>query len=114
MADIKTFNISVPDSSIDLLKQKLSLATFPDELDEAAWDYGTPLAEVKRLSKYWLEKYDWRPHEKKLNRLPQFITPISVDGFGDLDIHFVHQKSEAKHAIPLLFIHGCMFLNSSS
>ncbi|RDW95063.1 hypothetical protein BP5796_00826 [Coleophoma crateriformis] len=106
MADIKTFNISVSESSIDILKQKLSLATFPDELDEAAWDYGTPLADVKRLTKYWLEKYDWRPHEEKLNRMPQFITPIPVDGFGELDIHFVHQKSEVEHAIPLLFIHG--------
>ncbi|RDW88354.1 hypothetical protein BP6252_00386 [Coleophoma cylindrospora] len=106
MADIKTFNISVSESSIDILKQKLSLATFPDELDEAAWDYGTPLTDVKRLTKYWLEKYDWRTHEEKLNKMPQFITPIPVDGFGELDIHFVHQKSEVEHAIPLLFIHG--------
>ncbi|KAH9037763.1 hypothetical protein EDB84DRAFT_1124766 [Lactarius hengduanensis] len=29
-----------------------------------------------------------------------------VDGFGELNVHDVHQKSTAKGAIPLLFVHG--------
>jgi len=32
---------------------------------------------------------------------------VDVGGFGSLDIHFVHRKSEMKGAIPLLFVHGC-------
>ena len=40
------------------------------------------------------------------DRLPQFRTPIDVDGFGTLDIHFVHSKSSNANAIPLLFLHG--------
>ena len=34
------------------------------------------------------------------------MTKIDVDGFGTYDVHFVHQKSEVKNAIPLLFSHG--------
>jgi len=107
MAGITPFTISIPQSSLDELQQKLSKAVFPDELEDAGWDYGSPLGDMKRLTKYWHEKYDWREHEKKLNELPHFKTKIDVDGFGELDIHFVHQKSKVKKAVPLLFVHGC-------
>ena len=62
--------------------------------------------EVKALTKYWIEEFDWRTVEKKLNAIPQFKTEIKVEGFDPIDIHFVHQKSDVKGAIPLLFLHG--------
>ena len=55
---------------------------------------------------HWLNHYDWRVHEAELNTLPQFTLPIRVDGFDTLEIHFVHQTSPRKDAIPLIFIHG--------
>ncbi|KAK9779129.1 putative Microsomal epoxide hydrolase [Seiridium cardinale] len=107
MADIKPYTISVPSSRIDDLKQRLALARFPDELDGAGWDMGAPLEDVKRLTKYWKDSYDWRAAEKKLNEFPHFITNIQCDGgFEPLAIHFLHQPSKVKNAIPLLFIHG--------
>ncbi|KAL9602782.1 MAG: hypothetical protein Q9219_001625 [cf. Caloplaca sp. 3 TL-2023] len=106
MASIEPFTISIPDSQLYRLSQKLSTIDFPDELDEAGWSYGSPLADIKRLTRYWEEKYDWRQAEAKLNELPNYKTPIEVDGFGTLDIHFVHQKSPIVGAIPLLFVHG--------
>lgn len=107
MASIQPFQIAVPDAEIEKLHQRLSLATFPDELDEAAWDLGAPLADVKRLANYWKENFDWRKSEEKLNQLPNFTTHIQAEGFESLRIHFVHQKSDVKGAIPLLFVHGC-------
>lgn len=104
---VQPFKISVPQQKIETLKTKLSLITFPDELPNSEWDLGVPLADMKRLTEAW-ESWDWRHAEAKLNRtLPQFQTQVKVDGFAELDIHFVWQKSEAKHAIPLLFVHGC-------
>ena len=41
-----------------------------------------------------------------MNRIPQYHTSVKVDGFKELDIHFVWQKSEVQNAIPLLFVHG--------
>ena len=58
------------------------------------------------MAKYWVEEYDWRAVEKKLNAIPQFKTEIKVEGFDLIDIPFVHQKSDVKGAIPLLFLHG--------
>lgn len=88
------------------LKIKLAQAEFPDELDGAAWDYGAPLADIKRLADYWKTKFDWRLQEAKLNELPNYHQNIKVEGFGDLDIHYLHQPSESPDAIPLLFVHG--------
>ena len=50
MTDITSYEISVPEDRINNLKQRLELVIFPDELDEAGWDYGAPLADVKRLN----------------------------------------------------------------
>lgn len=107
MASIDPYTFTVPEEKLELLKQKLSLATFPDELDEASWDYGSPLTEVKRLAKYWQEKFELGKLESEINKLPNFSTSINVDQFGSLNIHFVHQKSHIEKAIPLLFVHGC-------
>ncbi len=94
------FQISVPDHA-------LSDPRFPDEVDDAGWDYGVPLSDVKRLVNKWKEGYDWRAHERELNKLPMFTRDIEVEGFGILNIHYVHQRSEVQNAIPLLFVHGC-------
>ncbi|KAK8048395.1 hypothetical protein PG994_010125 [Apiospora phragmitis] len=108
MSDIKPYQIAVPGARLDDLKQRLSLAKFPDELDEAGWDLGAPLTDVKRLTQHWEQTYDWSAVEQMLNSmLPQFTTPVQCDdGFEPLAIHFVHRPSPVKTAIPLLFIHG--------
>lgn len=106
MADISPYTISVPASRLDDLKKRLALANFPDELDGAGWEMGAPLKDVKRLTSYWRDTFDWKASEEKLNAYPHFVTDIQCDGFEPLAIHFIHQKSTVKNAIPLLFIHG--------
>ncbi|KAK0289372.1 hypothetical protein LTR35_002569 [Friedmanniomyces endolithicus] len=100
------YTINIPDDRIAALKQKLSHATFPDELEGTGNEYGAPLAEVKRLTEYWKTSYDWKAAEAKLNALPNFHKSIKVDGFPALDIHYLHQPSDSPDAIPLLFCHG--------
>lgn len=107
MEDIEHYRVAIPDVELQRLKQRLELTTLPDELEDALWDMGAPLADVKRLTAYWKEEFDWRKAESKINEMPQFRTSIKVDGFESLDIHFVHQVSPVKNAIPLLFCHGC-------
>lgn len=109
MSDITPFKIDVPDAAIKKLKDKLELADLPDEVEFSNdWSYGTPRDDIQRLANYWKDGYDWRAHEAKLNaQLPQFKTTVNVEGFGDLNIHFVHKKSSKPGSIPLLFCHGC-------
>ena len=101
------FTVAVPDSDLELLHKKLDLVRLPDELDGAGWDYGAPLADIKRLVARWKDGFDWRAAEASINKIPQFTRDIEVDGFSTLNIHYVHQKSTVKNAVPLLFVHGC-------
>ena len=111
MADIRPYQIAVPDEQIVDLKQRLALAKFPhDELDGAGWDYGSPLSDVKTLTAYWRDGFDWRSAEARLNQFPHFTTTIQCDGFENLKIHFLHRKSDVENAIPLLFVYGCKYM----
>ncbi|KAJ5290641.1 uncharacterized protein N7443_010894 [Penicillium atrosanguineum] len=103
------YTISVSDDVLEELKQRLTYARYPSQFespDQDSWDFGVPVAEVKRLTAYWKDGFDWRKAEAQLNELPQYHTEIEVEKFGSLDIHFVHQVSSVKNAIPLLFSHG--------
>ncbi|KIK93815.1 hypothetical protein PAXRUDRAFT_828591 [Paxillus rubicundulus Ve08.2h10] len=101
------FTIAITDQQLETLRHKLELTTFPDELEDAGWEYGAPLADIKRLVQRWTHGYDWRKHEKELNdEMPMFTRNIDVDSFGTLNIHYVHKKSDIADAIPLLFCHG--------
>ncbi|KAK7621607.1 Alpha/Beta hydrolase protein [Phyllosticta citricarpa] len=107
MAAPVPYTIRVSDEAINRLQAKLAVSDFPDELEDPdQWRYGAPLADVKRLSKYWKEGFDWRKAEAMLNELPNFKTEIVVEGFRPIDLHFIHQRSDLPSAIPLLFSHG--------
>ncbi|KAJ7600291.1 Alpha/Beta hydrolase protein [Mycena floridula] len=104
----KAFSVHIPDEALHLLKQKLELTTFPDELDESGSKYGPSLRDIERLVTRWKSSaFDWRKQESLINQeLPQFTRDIQVGGHGNLNIHYVHKKSEVANAIPLLFVHG--------
>ncbi|KAK5234248.1 glycosylphosphatidylinositol anchor biosynthesis [Exophiala xenobiotica] len=105
---ITPFKIDISDSELDLLSRKLELARLPTNIANEQWgeDNGVTVNRVSETVKFWRESYSWRKEEARLNEMPQFRTPIDVDGFGTLDIHFVHSTSPSKGAIPLLFLHG--------
>jgi hypothetical protein len=98
---IKRFSIKIPQTALDDLHDRLVRTRFPDQLDGAGWDYGTELSYLKELVAYWQSGFDWRAQERKFNRFDHFQT--SIDG---LKIHFVHQRSKEKNAIPLIITHG--------
>ena len=103
-----SFRIDVPEEHLTILQQKLALTNLPDEIEDAGWDYGVPLTDIRRLVARWKDGYDWRKYEAQLNdELPQFTRDIEVEGHGTLNVHYVHKKSEVVDAIPLLFVHGC-------
>lgn len=106
--DIKPYKIQVPDPALAKLKAKLAASTLPDAVDFSDdWNYGSPRSDVARLAKYWEQGFDWRKQEEGLNQYPQFTTVVDVEGFGGLNIHFLHQRSADPKSIPLLFVHGC-------
>ncbi|QFU91945.1 epoxide hydrolase family protein [Amycolatopsis sp. YIM 10] len=98
---IKPFRIDIPQADLDDLADRLARTRWPDEVADAGWDYGFPLARLRELAEYWRTGYDWRAQEAELNELPHFTTEI--DG---QNIHFVHVRSANPDALALVLTHG--------
>lgn len=98
---VTPFLIEIHQSEIDDLAARLERTRFPSPLPGDGWDTGVPIEYLRELVVYWRSEYDWRAAEKELNRLPQFTTTID----GQL-IHFLHIRSSAADAAPLLLTHG--------
>jgi hypothetical protein len=108
MAAAEAFQIHVSEELLDATRTKLADARFPDELENIGWEDGTPSAEIRKLRDFWLNSYDWRAEEVKINsELPQFKLNVPVTGWDLIELHFVHKRSARQDAVPLLFIHGC-------
>ena len=99
--------VHIKDAALQRLQQKLALTDLPDDdLITTPWERGVPLTEITRLLDYWQNGFDWRKAENKINQFPQHMVQVNVEGFGSLQVHCIHKRSEAQHAIPLLFLHG--------
>ena len=93
--------IEVSEEVLEDLRRRLAATRFPDQIPGSGWDYGTDGAYLRELCGYWREKFDWRAQEALLNRFDHYRT--TIDG---QDLHFVHQRSNAPGALPLLISHG--------
>ena len=100
-SDIIPFKIEVADSEINDLRSRLQRTRLPDQLDNVSWEYGTNLSFMNDLVAYWRDEFDWKEQERLLNEFDQYKTEVD-----DLDLHFIHQRSENPDAIPLLLVHG--------
>ena len=99
--DIRPYRLAVPDQAIADLRGRLQRTRWPDDYIDHDWDFGTDQTYLKALCAYWADGYDWRVREAKLNALPHFIAPIEGH-----EIHFIHARSTAPKAQPLLITHG--------
>lgn len=98
---IKPFKVKIPDEIIQNINSKVKNYSWHEMPDDGGWDYGTNLDYMKEFSKYWLENYNWRETEKKINRFKNFKCNID-----NIDIHFIHEKGSGKNPRPLLLSHG--------
>ena len=100
-ASIRPFKFHATDEQIADLKRRIAATRWPGgELVEDD-SQGVQLETMQKLAGYWLDTYNWRAFEARLNALPQFVT--SIDG---LDVHFIHVKSPHANALPLIVTHG--------
>jgi hypothetical protein len=94
---VRPYRIDVPGEVVDDLRRRLAATRWPDEVEGAGWDYGTSLAELRRLCDRWRDGFDWPAQQAALNRLDHLRA--EVDGVG---IHLVHQRGRGPRPLPLL------------
>ena len=102
--------ISISDDEVSLLSAKLNLVRLPVQLASAQWTESShtnmDIGLLQSIESFWKSSYSWRDEEARLNLLPQFVTNVATSTFGNLDIHFVHSRSNTSDSIALLFLHG--------
>ena len=101
MSEIRPYSVKVSDDQIKELTGRLRLSRLPEKETVDDWSQGVPLSYVKNILDYWLNDYDFKRLESRLNEHKNFITEI--DG---VDIHFMHITSSNNDAKPLLLTHG--------
>ncbi|MCY3829617.1 MAG: epoxide hydrolase, partial [Rhodospirillaceae bacterium] len=95
------FTIDVPQEKLDRILQRVREFPWPDETVDSGWALGPDPDWLRDFCRYWIEAYDWRGVEARLNELPHF--KADADG---LALHYVHCRSPRPDATPLLLVHG--------
>ena len=97
----KPFKVKISDKVLQNIYSKVKKYEWHEMPDDGGWDYGTNLEYMKEFSKYWIEKYDWKKTEDKINKFQNFKSNIN-----GIDIHFIHEKGSGSNPQPLLLNHG--------
>lgn len=101
MTDIRPFQINVPDDTLANIRTRVADYPWHEMPDDGGWAYGANLDYMKELCAYWVNEYDWRKHEARINQFTHHIT--QVDG---IDIHFIREKGSGPAPMPLIISHG--------
>ncbi len=73
---VEPFHLDVEPAALADLKLRLQRTRWPERETVPDWRQGVPLAAMQALCAYWLQDYDWRKCERKLNAAGQFRTEI--------------------------------------
>jgi pimeloyl-ACP methyl ester carboxylesterase len=95
------FTVDVPDEVLSDLSERLAKTRWPEETASLGWQEGPSLAYVKELVDYWIDRFDWREHEREINAHPQFVVEID-----STRLHFLHVRGRGPDPAPLLLTHG--------
>jgi len=98
---VKPFKVDISDQIIKNIYDKVKKYPWHEMPNDGGWEYGANLDYMKEISKYWVSEFDWRKHEREINKFPNFITKVD-----DIDIHFIHEKGSGSKPVPLLISHG--------
>ena len=102
MVSVTPYMIGVDQEKLDAIRDRVAAYPwFEAPLAAPDWQFGMSMPVLKELQAYWLDQYDWRAAEAKLNQYPQVI--VNLEG---LDIHAIHIEGEARGQRPLLLSHG--------
>lgn len=101
MTAITSFKIAVPEAKLADLQQRVRNTLLAATVPGTGWEAGPTAEFVTGMLDRLANGYDWRANEAAINAHPQFTTEI--DG---QNIHFLHVKTTAANATPLLLLHG--------
>ncbi|WP_144141976.1 epoxide hydrolase family protein [Paraburkholderia sp. BCC1884] len=98
---IEPFQIAVADHEIDDLRRRVRATRWAPATAAPPWQQGADTGWLRELADYWATHFDWREAERRLNRMPQFMTDVQGQR-----VHFVHRRGVGLAPYPLVITHG--------
>jgi pimeloyl-ACP methyl ester carboxylesterase len=97
---VSPYTINISDERLGTIRSKVKAYDWSQLPDAGGWTAGVGVDDLKRLVSYWLNVYDWRKVERRLNQLPNFTTDVEGER-----LHFVHVRGDGSKP-PILLLHG--------
>lgn len=101
MKAARSFRVEVAEAALDQIRSQVAGYPWHEMPDDGGWAYGTNLNYMKQLCAYWVEEFDWRKQEAKINHFSHYIAPV-----GGIDLHFLYEKGSGPAPLPLIVSHG--------
>lgn len=98
---VHPYKIDVPETTLQSIRERVVNYPWHEMPDDGGWQYGTNLDYMKELCAYWVDQFDWRAQEQRLNAFSHF--KANVQG---IDMHFIHEIGSGDNPTPLLIAHG--------
>jgi pimeloyl-ACP methyl ester carboxylesterase len=95
------YTIAVSDNALADLRARVAATRWPQPIPGHGWELGSEEATLRRLAARWIGGYDWRAHEREMNRWPHFVADL--DGAR---VHFLHFRGHGPGPFPIVLTHG--------
>ena len=99
--NITPFQYHVSDAVLDDIRNRVVNYPWHEMPDDGGWEYGTNMDYLKTLCAYWVDEFDWRAQEARINSFSHFKAP--VDG---INMHFIREEGSGPNPMPLVISHG--------
>ena len=108
----QAFNAHVSDSELEDFKTLMKVSrigpkTYENQIADVKdfTSFGITRQWLEDAKTHWVESYDWRKTEARINSYPNYTVDIE-EGSSSFTIHFVALFSKKSDAVPLLLMHG--------
>lgn len=99
--DVSPFQFHVPEEVLENIRARVAAYPWHEMPNDGGWDYGTNMNYLKELCAYWVEGFDWRAHEARINSFANYRARA-----GGIDMHFIHEPGSGPEPMPLMISHG--------
>ena len=109
LVQAEPYTLHIPDQDIDDFKVLLKASKIgPDTYENHVSGRGLGISKQWLIDAKdaWLNDYDWRRQEERINSFPNFTIPVHDQQSGDFSIHFIGLFSTRSDAVPVIFMHG--------
>ncbi|WP_022894098.1 epoxide hydrolase family protein [Agromyces subbeticus] len=93
--------IEVRHDELDDLRDRLLRTRWSPDWPSTGWAAGTEQTELRRLTAYWADGFDWHAQQQAINDLPWAVAMIDA-----IPVRYLRFDAERTGAVPLILTNG--------